>query len=411
MKIFIPTIGTRGDVQPYVALGVGFRRAGHEVTLATAADFDEFVTNAGLTHATISGSFLEYLKPDAPKPNPREVARTTKREAPQALLDEWEAAQGSDVVVYNPASWGGFHIAEKLNVPGFAVYPTPMYTPTSEYPSPFLPFNRLGPLNKASHRLYMKLGPILFRKPIAEWRRDILGLPKCKSEWRRDGQDVTRLYGYSPAVVPPSKDWNDSSVVTGYWFYEEQEGWEPPSDLEEFLGSGPPPVFVGFGSMIWGKAETQLRLIIEALNKAGRRGIVQTAWQGTTPGIQSSDLYVTRGLPHGWLFPKVSAIVHHGGAGTTGASLRAGKPTIICPFITDQRFWGKRVHELGAGPAPIRQRKLTADNLAAALVQAHEPSIVARAEQLGEQIQREDGVGAAVSYVLERAQSWQEVHA
>jgi UDP:flavonoid glycosyltransferase YjiC (YdhE family) len=403
MKIFIPTIGTRGDVQPYVALGVGFREAGHDVTIATVNEFASFISGHGLTHGTIRGSFLDSLKPDAPKVSLRETARAAKRDAPDALCDEWEAAQGTDAVIYNPAAWGGYHIAEKLGVPGFAAFPTPLYAPTSEYPSPFLPFNELGPLNKASHRLYMKLGPAMFRKAIKAWRIDVLGLPPAKSEWQRAGEPVTRLFGYSPAIVPPSKDWDSSVVVTGYWFLEDANAWEPPADLVDFLEDGPPPVYIGFGSMVaHGKSAEMGGIVRDALRRSGQRGILTTGWGGLSADTSSDDVYVIDAVPHDWLFPRVAAVVHHGGAGTTGAGLAAGKPTIICPFITDQRFWGQRVEQLGVGPAAIPQKKLTAAKLARAIEATTDSDMIKQADTLGTTIRAEDGVGTAVRYVLDR---------
>ena len=411
MKVFIPTIGTRGDVQPYVALGVGFRRAGHDVTIATMDDFEPLITANGLRHATVRGRFLEATKPDAPKLSLRDIGKSAKQDAPAALLDQWEAAQGADLVVYNPAAWGGFHIADKLDVPAFAAFPTPLYSPTAEYPSPFLPLPDIRPLNKLTHRLYMKTGPAMFRGPIKQWRRDVLGLPPGKDEWRRNGRPVTKLYGYSPAVVPQPKDWDESTVVTGYWFLDSTTDWEPPAALQAFLDDGPPPVCVGFGSMIRGAtapadpraaAREKAAIVIEALLKSRTRGILLTGWGGLDLADVPPEVYVADAVPHDWLFPRVAAVVHHGGAGTTGAGLRAGKPTVICPFITDQHFWGQRVERLGVGPAAIPQRKLTADKLAAALEQTRDEGMIQRAEALGAIIRQEDGVGNAVRYVLEQ---------
>jgi UDP:flavonoid glycosyltransferase YjiC (YdhE family) len=409
MKISILTIGTRGDVQPYMALGLGLEAVGHEVTVTTLGEFESLIRDYGLQHANLRGDFLKVAQrsKDAAgtkeRGNPFRLIRQYSEMARDTLMDEWKSTQQAEALVYNPATFGGYDIAEKLGIPAFAAFPAPMYSPTKEFPSPFLPFSNLGFLNKFSHQLFAKLGPTMFRRPINEWRRDVLGLPPTKGDDKLHGRPITKLYAYSDVVVPRPADWDDSSVVTGYWFLSAPSDWKPAPALVEFLGSGPPPVYIGFGSMSMFGEASKTKLILEALKLAGQRGVLASPEGKLPKDIALEGVFVIDSVPHNWLFPQMAAIVHHGGAGTTGASLRAGKPTVICPFVGDQTFWGRRMATLGVGPSPIPQRKLTAESLANVIKSAvTDPSMRQRAASIGEIIQAEDGVGHAVKLINSR---------
>jgi sterol 3beta-glucosyltransferase len=405
MKICVLTIGTRGDVQPYLALGLGLQAAGHTVAIATLAEFRSLVLDHGLQHDLIRGDFLKAAQSAegkavlAGRGNPVKLIRQYIAMAAETLADEWTSAQRADVLVYNAAALGGEHLAEKLGIPAFASFPTPLYSPTREFPSPFSPIADLGPLNRLSHRLFGAVGPALYRGPIRKWRREVLGLPAKTPVARRD-RPVPILYAYSSAVVPRPPDWDASGVVTGYWFLDAPADWRPEPALIEFLQTGPPPVYVGFGSMFMNGGTRKTELVVAALRMAGQRGVLATGWGGLTADTAPEGLFVLDAVPHDWLFPQTAAVVHHGGAGTTGAALRAGKPMVICPFVGDQPFWGRRVAALGVGPAPIAQRRLTAERLAQAISQAvADQDMRQRAAALGETIRAEDGVGVAVAYI------------
>lgn len=400
MKICILTFGTRGDVQPYIALGVGLKNSSHEVTLATLDEFKSSVTEHGLHHDTLRGDFLKAAQSPEGRGNPLKLIRQYIEMARETLADEWTSAQKADVLIYNSAALGGYHIAEKLGIPAFASFPAPMYSLTREFPNPFLPFRNLGPLNKWSHRFFAKMGPAMYRRPIHEWRRDVLGLPPAKSETHLRGKPVPILYGYSESVVPRPADWDKSSVVTGFWFLDTPAEWEPDPALVKFLEAGSPPVYIGFGSMFMNGGARKTDIVLKALKLTGQRGVLATGWGGLTAANAPEDVFVLDAAPHDWLFPQMAAIVHHGGAGTTGASLRAGKPTVICPFVGDQFFWGRRVEALGVGPAPVPQGRLTVERLAGAIQRAvTDENLHQRAASLGETIRAEDGVGRAVAFI------------
>ncbi len=167
------------------------------------------------------------------------------------------------------------------------------------------------------------------------------------------------IYGFSPSVVQKPPDWGDHVEITGYWFLDRQPGWQPPADLADFLAAGAPPVYIGFGSMSTRKPQETTELVLRALSRDRQRGLLLTGWGGLSEIDLPDYVFKIEFAPHDWLFPQMAAVVHHGGAGTTAAGLRAGIPTIIVPHFIDQPFWGQRVADLGAGPQPIPRRQLT----------------------------------------------------
>ncbi len=201
-----------------------------------------------------------------------------------------------------------------------------------------------------------------------------------------------------------------SAHISGYWFLDEDESWCPSVDLVRFLDDGDPPVCVGFGSMAGRDPEKKTRLVLQALELAGVRGILVTGWGGLKAVDLPDSVLVLESAPHGWLFPRMSAVVHHGGAGTTAAALRAGRPSVICPFIADQTYWGRTLHELGVASEPIPQKKLTAENLSSAIrLVISDDGVRTRAEKLGSLIRREDGTGAVVTVMEWVLDSWERV--
>jgi sterol 3beta-glucosyltransferase len=280
----------------------------------------------------------------------------------------------------------------------------PGYSPTEAFFNPMLGGGDRGPwLNRLSYSLFFKLALLPYRGLINRWRSEALALPPVQSELVLRGQPIPKLYSYSPQIVPIPQDWDDSSVVTGYWFLDRAANWEPPADLVAFLAQGAPPVYVGFGSMVSQDAEHLTRLTLDALHQSGQRAILATGWGGLSAEEVPNQVYVLKAAPHDWLFSHCAAVVHHGGAGTTGAGLRAGKPTLICPFIGDQPFWGQRVFELGVGPHPIPQRQLTSDSLTQALrTLVTDAAMQQRAADLGASIRDEQGVACAVEVLRQR---------
>jgi sterol 3beta-glucosyltransferase len=418
MHVLIMTYGSHGDVQPYVALGKGLQDKGHEVTLATSERFSGFVGEHGLRFAGLSDDLLSIIDTDQGREmlentgNLFQVVKRTvtmlKQVGPlqrELLDDSWSAgiAAKPDVVVFHPKAYAGPHIAEKLGVPVVLALPIPMMVPTSEYPNMGFPNLKLGGwYNRMTYRLVNTLMGMSAGKHVKALRA-AHGLPRQKRFdilHTTDGRDIPVLHAMSRYVVGQPSDWPDTAVMTGYWFLDRPQSWTPPAELDAFLQAGPPPVYVGFGSMAGRDPERLASIVVDALQKAGVRAIIATGWGGLkTESLPDSILKIDQ-APHEWLFPRMAAIVHHGGAGTTAAALRAGKPSIIVPFFGDQPFWAKRVHEIGAGTRPIPQKKLTRENLADALATVTGSAEMRRtAEDLGQRIRGENGIGAAVASI------------
>ena len=419
MNILLQTIGSRGDVQPFVALGKGLQDAGHTVTVCTAGRFEGFVQENGLDYAYLNDDLLKLL--DSAEGGAiiedmgslvsgiRTGLRLIRETGPimRALIREgWEAATRikPDLIVYHPKMGIAEHYAEKLGIRGVQASLIAQFVPTSEFPTIGFPtWNLGGAYNHLTYRFVLSVAKRIGRKYLKEWRTQH-GLPplsrKADMLHANDGRPIPILHAFSKHVISRPSDWPDSADITGYWFLDRSQDWNPPNELASFVDEGSPPVYVGFGSMAGRNPERLARIVVGALEKSGLRGILATGWGGLKPENLPASVLVIDDAPHDWLFPRVAAVVHHGGAGTTAAGLRAGKPTIVCPFFGDQPFWGRRVDELGVGPAPIPQKKLTVVNLSEALQKAtKDPTIRANAAALGEKIRAEDGVKEAVRLI------------
>lgn len=411
MNVAILTLGTRGDVQPYVALGAGLKKAGHEVTFVTGKGFESTISGRGLRYVALDVDLLQLAQSPESRAalrSPRGALRMARGLMPtvrRMLVDEWEAAasSGADAVVYHPKAIGGYHVAEAMGVPGFLALPVPALSPTRAFPVPVLPLPNLGGLlNKLSYGTFFRSITLPYRRMVNRWRERTLGLPALPflaSELELCGEPIPKLYPCSPRVVPVPADWDESSAMTGYWLLDGGSGWRPPDELAAFLEDGPPPVYVGFGSMA-PDPEGSRATALAALRRLGLRGVLVTARRG----MANPEVIEIQGAPHDWLFPRMTAVVHHGGAGTTAEGLRAGKPTAVFPSnFGDQLFWGRRVHALGAGPEPVPQKKLTIKRLVGAIrAVINDESKRRRAAKLGEKIRAEDGVARAVEIVARR---------
>lgn len=410
MRFSIHTFGTRGDTQPYLALSRGLRAHGHEVLIVAPAQFADMAAAEGVAFAPLPAEFLAVLD----SPEAKQVIGSAGtgfgagfkllkfyREISRRLLDaEWKAARdfAPDAILFHPKALGAPHIAAKLGVPLFLASPLPGFTPTSAFPTPVLPFPSLGPLNRASHALMIHGGSLLFGKTIRAWRVDALGL----SARGKAAPLAGTLYGYSPYVLPKPHDWDADVAVTGYWFLD-TPNWSPDGELAAFLAAGEPPIYVGFGSMPGVDPQRMASVVVAGLKRADKRGVLATAGGALGQIEPSQHIHVIVGAPHDRLFPLMHATLHHGGAGTTGAALRAGKPMAICPFFGDQPFWARRVVAIGVGPKPLDKKAMTADDLAAAFLAMDNHDMRARAADLGVAIRAENGVDAAVRFIVEGA--------
>ncbi len=420
MKILISTLGTRGDIQPYLALAVGLQQAGHHVTLATSYNFTEWIRSYGVNTHPTRFSVQEFMQ----KPETRAILksgnpvrqfrmmREVMSQSAEAQGDMWDAIQDTEFVIQSGTGNGALEAAQKRGLPVALTYLIP-FAPTRAFPSFFL-----GPLRFSLGQSYNYLTHTLMHRVLwsgmggpmtNNWRKK-LGLRAWRSydELLAYGRSLgtPMLYGFSAHVIPKPADWDEFQHIVGYWFLDPSADWplRAPADLLRFLESGPPPVYVGFGSMSHEDPERQTRLALRALELTGQRGILLTGWGGITRLSTPPNVLFVDNVPHAWLFPRMAAIVHHGGAGTTSAGLRAGVPSIIPAFAGDQVAWADRVVKLGVGPRVPGIKTLTAEKLAEAINTAvNDSAMRARAATLGEEIRSENGIARAVEVVERHA--------
>jgi sterol 3beta-glucosyltransferase len=411
MKIAIIASGSRGDVQPYVALGKGLQNAGHEIRFVTHQNFESFVSVHGLEFWPVGGNIQDIaqnadMRGRLEKGNFLAILAQMAKEAERGALHLAQggltACQGVDMLL---AGMGGIYIglaiAEKLNLPLLQAYVVP-FTPTQAFPSALTPKLPTA-LNHFSHQIMRQMMWQGFRSADKIARQEVLGIPAALF-WGPYNSERTQglpiLYGFSPAVIAPPTDWGEGIHVTGYWFLDSENDWNPPADLLAFLESGSPPVYIGFGSMGNRNPGETTDLVLEALKRTEQRAILLSGWGGLEKTDLPDSVFMIDSIPHAWLFPRVAAVVHHGGASTTAAGLRAGIPSVVVPFFGDQPFWGRRVADLGAGPAPIPRKKLTVSRLADAIHQAvTDNAMRQRAAGLGTIIGAEDGIAQAVEII------------
>ena len=416
MHITIVTLGSRGDIQPYIPLALGLQRAGYDVRFATFNAFREFVIAQGLDFAPIHGDPRSTMTSQAGQAwlrsgrnfvtATREIRRTFMGEdLMPAFNDALEACRGSDAIVYSFMGASAYHIAEKLKLPSIFTLLQP-FTRSRQTPSmvsPALPLG--GGYNLFTH----KMGELLIwnaaRPMINRWRRESLSLPVMS--WRGPFDFIYKnkmpyLYGFSPSVVPRPADWPTWHHISGYWFLDRDPSWSPPEALLHFLKAGPKPISIGFGSMTGRDTEKLLGVAVEALQATGQRAILLGGWAEVGNLELPDSIFKIEAVPHDWLFPRMAAVVHHGGAGTTAAGLRAGVPSVLVPFFGDQPYWGRRVHALGVGPRPIQRKSLTVPKLVEAIsIAVQDETMREDAAALGKHIQAEDGVESAVQFVKE----------
>jgi sterol 3beta-glucosyltransferase len=409
-QITIVASGSRGDVQPYLALGKGLKDAGYTVRLLASENFELLATEAGLEFASTGVSVEQIMQNEEWRAVIEggnfiailgKMQSEMKRHAASSARLLPPLLQGSDLIVAGMATLGLHGIADFYKIPVIGAHVFP-FTPTAEFSTPLVPKLPFRALNRLSYHLTHQMF-WQSSKAVDTETRKIVGLPKA-SFWgpfaELERRHTPMLYGYSRHVLPRPRDWAEHHYVTGYWFLNAPKGWAPPTDLVDFLNAGAPPVYIGFGSMGSRNPQEAGRIALEALSRSGQRGVLAAGWGGLQAKDVPDTVHVISSLPHSWLFPRMAAVVHHGGAGTTAAGMRAGVPSIIVPFMGDQPFWGERVRTLGVGPAPIPRKQLTADNLAQAITTAvSHQEMRQRASALAENIALEDGISHAVRLI------------
>ncbi|MBR4081505.1 MAG: glycosyltransferase family 1 protein [Clostridia bacterium] len=418
MRMTLLSLGSTGDVRPYVLLGQELKSRGHEVTVAAFSAFRDMVVDAGLRFFAIAGDAEEFMsnimKPEAVGVRYLiEAERSIRDIAPVLLRDLLLACEGAEAMVCNFFGTMYYSVAEKYGIPCVQTHFFSM-DPTGDMPissAPGLTWGRWW--NRVSYRIGYFLISLLERRYLTAWRRangmTVKGL-RTAPDYRIGENTVPALYAMSPLVVPRPAEWGESIAMTGFWWDDAPCTWQPPEELTAFMAAGDTPVYIGFGSMNSGDMEETYNIVLEAVRLADVRAVINLGWNSDKMHPESDErIFFGDYIPHDWLFDHVCAVVHHGGAGTTAAGLRYGKPTLVIPFGGDQPFWGMRVEALGCGPAPIERMKMTAQRLAEALKElTTNDRYRAAAAALGETMRREHGVQLAADLVEKHIAAWKK---
>ena len=421
MKITIFTIGSRGDVEPMVALGRGLQESGHTVTVVTERRFEPMVLEHGLRYVYVPGDTQgvlgsEEMQQILNRKNNTEaffkcLMDSTLPVAKEIFDNTIEACRDTDhIITTSVCIYVGYFIAHQLSRPISLAFSNPIVASSTKYfhnqflpaPAGWMPEAMKHKYNKFSHDIIPPAMWKTYIKTFGTVWKQMSSAPLPKEDPLTMALSISpplRLYAYSPALLPKPADWDDTQHVTGYWNLKTDTTWTPPADLEAFIHDGPPPVYIGFGSMNNSllKNGALEKLLIDVANKTKQRIVVLK--QGlNTDGMQlPASVFATDPLPFSYLFPKMSLLVHHGGAGTTGIGLQAGVPAVVTPLIVDQNFWAWRMHQLGVGAEPISWYKLNADNLSATITKTlADSSITTKVKELGKLVAAERGVETAV---------------
>jgi len=413
MLISILATGSTGDTLPYIALGLALKKAGYVVRFATFQNYETLIKSYGLEYFQLTGDITQVASSATGQEamqadNPIKLLisfNKLKALVTDVQKELFEACKGADLIVYHPGCAIGYFAAQEFNIPSVLATPFPM-TPTMEYPALiFYNFLRLGRgFNVLSHKIFEKIMWMASAAPIQKfWKKEFGHSPKnfsCPFP-----KQTTRRYptiiSCSDFVFPRPKDYPNYVMNSGYWFLEDEDNWHPSPELTQFLQDGKAPVYVGFGSLgNSADARHTTNMIISALQRSNQRGILATGWGGLSKLDEIPEgIFILDKAPHSWLFPRMAAVVHHGGAGTTAAGLQAGVPAVVIPFSNDQFAWGKRLCELGVAAKPVPRKVLTSEKLSIAINDALSKTTKEAAEKMGTQIRSENGLNIAVKII------------
>ncbi len=415
MRITMICIGSTGDVRPYIVLGRELKRRGHDVKIAAFDTFEAAVLKEGMRFHPISGDVRDFMANIMNK-GANGVAflrqvRNSLVDIIDPFLEDLEAAC-DDAEALIATFFGQIFqsLAEVRHIPYIQTHYYPMDR-NKTTPIAAAPGQRVGKAwNNMTYPVGYLLISILEKYYLSDWRKARGMAPrklKSKPNYELNGHTVPVVYAMSPLLMPRPVDWGANIHMTGFWLDDQAAvDYEPEPELQAFLDAGEPPIYIGFGSMVSGDMGETLNIVLEAIRRSGVRAIVAKGW-GDMEIPDMPNVYAAGFVPHDWLFTKVKAVVHHGGAGTTAAGILAGKPTLIIPFGGDQPFWGNRVRQLGVGPKPIARDRLTARRLANAItLLVGTKSYQVAARELGQRLKNEDGEVLAVDIIEHELRKW-----
>lgn len=408
MRLLLFGFGSRGDVQPLVALGKGLQHAGYDTAIAAGINFRAWIEGEGLRYEPVHVDIETYMQTDVGREwlgnsSPRSELKNMKRMAdtiaPTVADDIMAMIDRNDVFISGLLTVEALETVARARGKRHLIALLSPFAPTRSGAAGLQAL--LPRTDSIINRWWGYVIELMLFEALrgpSDAVRSRLGLPRAtRADFLRAWNQTPALLGVSPLVTPPPPDWDAHIRTTGYWFLDAPSDWQPSPALDAFLAAGPPPVYIGFGSMSNRDPQATTQAMIDALKQTGQRGIIHSGWAGLHAEDLPPDIFLLDYAPHDWLFPRMAAVVHHGGAGTTAAGLRAGVPSVVVAHIGDQWYWGRRIHELAAGPVPLRRHQLSADRLAAAIcAMLTDRAMQGRAAALGERIRAEDGVGAAV---------------
>ena len=415
MRITMICIGSTGDVRPYIVLGRELKRRGHDVKIAAFDTFEQAVKKEGMRFHAISGDVRDFMATVMSK-GANGVAflrqvRNSLVDIIDPFLEDLEAAcEDAEALIGTFFGQIFQSLAEVRHIPYIQTHYYPMDR-NKTAPIAAAPGQRVGKAwNNMTYPVGYLLISMLEKYYLSDWRKARGMAPrklKTKPDYELNGHIVPVLYAMSPLLMPRPVDWDANIHMTGFWLDDQAAvDYEPEPELQAFLDAGEPPVYIGFGSMVSDDMGETQRIVLEAVRRSGVRAIMAKGWGGTelpdTPNVYMADF-----VPHDWLFSKVKAVVHHGGAGTTAAGILAGKPTLVIPFGGDQPFWGNRVRQLGVGPKPIHRERLSVRRLTNALnLLVSTKSYEVAAKELGQRMKNEDGDVLAVDVIEHELRKW-----
>ncbi|KAJ5159510.1 uncharacterized protein N7482_006514 [Penicillium canariense] len=426
LNIAIHIVGSRGDVQPFIAIAKVLSQPpySHRVRICTHPVFKNFVESNGLEFFSIGGdpaTLMAYmvknpgLMPGKESWKSGEVGKR-RAEIAQILEGCWRSCiepgngmdggqEGSgagshfvaDAIIANPPSYAHLHCAEKLRIPLHMVFTMP-WSPTQYFPHPLAAIERSKSDPSFANYMSYTLMELLAWEGLGDvingFRMKTLHLDAISPLWGHmllSRRKVPFTYTWSSALIPKPPDWGSHINISAFSFLSAPSSYQPPDALAEFLKAGPPPVYIGFGSIVVEKPKELTDIVFGAVKRLGIRALVSQGWGGLGGEEAPEGVFLLGDCPHDWLFQYVSCVVHHGGAGTTAIGIAMGKPTVIVPFFGDQPFWGAMIYRAGAGPEPVPYKKLTAEILAENISKALGSDIERAVGEMSAKIAQENG--------------------
>ena len=414
LNITMLTIGSVGDVRPYILLGSELKKRGHNITLAAFSGFESMAADASLSFYPLSGdaeSFIaSIMNPDTNALTylPR-ICKNLKSVVPDLLCDLEESCHNADAIICNFFGSVYYSVAEKKGIPCIQTHFFPMDL-NGTVPISSVRNQHLGKaLNKATYKIgYYAIGTVESWL-LSNWRKSSnLSVRKAAThpDYHLGSHLIPVIYAISPNVFPRPPEWGPNIYMTGFWFDDSPSVYQPPESLLRFLDEGDIPVYIGFGSMNTGNMNKLISMLLRALHAANLRAVICSPW--ASKKLKSGKrVYFTEYVSHDWLFPRVRAVIHHGGAGTTSAGLRWGCPTWVIPFAGDQPFWGSRIHSIGCGPRPVSRENLTVRKLTAGLIDLiSQKEYKKKATALSSLLAQENGTENAASLIERLIRNW-----